>query len=181
MDRKSTFPRPTHGARATGCAGGGVGARRCTETEAGAGACCCVDIRLLVVRRWPQPHSPGGGSRSTTPLESHPTIITTTTTTTAAIAPARCVTRLACYIYTMPKETKKKGAKTAEAKTPRFYPADDLPPAKVKMVNNVSDMQKGALREISREDGRRDSGARACARAVVHHSLLARAIERRGQ
>ena len=24
-------------------------------------------------------------------------------------------------------------------------------------------------------------GARACARAVVHHSLLARAIERRGQ
>merc|ERR1712070_861999 len=28
----------------------------------------------------------------------------------------------------------KKGAK--EAKTPRFYPADDLPPAKVKMVNN---------------------------------------------
>eukprot|EP00620_Florenciella_sp_RCC1587_P020493 CAMPEP_0182568352 /NCGR_PEP_ID=MMETSP1324-20130603/9324_1 /TAXON_ID=236786 /ORGANISM="Florenciella sp., Strain RCC1587" /LENGTH=187 /DNA_ID=CAMNT_0024782485 /DNA_START=50 /DNA_END=613 /DNA_ORIENTATION=- len=36
----------------------------------------------------------------------------------------------------MPKETKKKGAKTAEAKTPRFYPADDLPPAKVKMVNN---------------------------------------------
>jgi len=76
----------------------------------------------------------------------------------------------------MPKETKKKGAKTAEAKTPRFYPADDLPPAKVKMVNNVSDMHKGREREKrGRMEGETVGRERVCEKErTVRQSELGR-------